>query len=48
MVRPIKVKLVKNKKNGQFNISLPKKKLSKKTKKIISKKDWLNINILDL
>lgn len=30
MAKSIIVKIVKNKSNGQFNISLPKKKLSKK------------------
>jgi len=30
MVNQFDVKLIHNKKNGQFNISIPKKKLSKK------------------
>lgn len=38
MVRELKVKLVKNKANGQFNLSIPKKRLPKDFLDKINKK----------
>lgn len=45
MVKGFKVNIFKNKSNGQFNFSIPKKKLSKKMLFNLSKAKKMKINI---
>jgi hypothetical protein len=43
----LKINLVKNKKNHQWNISIPKKKLSKKLLTSMEKKKFIKLRILE-